>query len=320
MTQTEETDRRARWRETLDAHGAEHGAHLRLGPDHGALFTEDGEDLLVTFERAPAIRNESQAALPFGLQIAGREGCSQLCLYAEDEGFFRSPEVWAYFDGLVDEGFFDEFDRVVFSGAGPCGYAAAAFSVCAPGATAVLIRPLATLDTARAGWDDRYPRMRRADFTSRYGYAPAMIEAAEEAYVIYNPFTLRDAMHASLFASPNVHHLRTRWLGRAPESELEEMGVLEPMLRAAMRGKLTPEGFARLYRARHRHGPWLRRLVVHLERAERPWLTGIAARAARTRFDWPRFRKALDGAEAALAADGRRLPPLHGPEGKEAAE
>lgn len=309
MTQTEESTRRARWRVTLDAHGAEQGAHLRLGEDHGALFTEDGETLLVTFEMAETIRDNGQGALPYGLQIAGREGCSQLCLYSETDGFFRVPEVFDYFDGLVDEGFFDEFDRVVFYGCGPCGYAAAAFSVCAPFSTAVLLAPLATLHPPLTRWDNRYPAMRRTDFTRRYGYAPAMLEAAEAAFIVYNPANTKDAVHASLFRSPNVTPLPTRWLGNRLDADLEDMGVLEPMLRAATRGKLTPEGFARLYRSRHRFGPWLRRFVGELAATERPWLTGLAARAALARFDWPRFREAFAASSEALAKSGRSLPP-----------
>lgn len=320
MTQTEEKDRRARWRLSLDAHGAEHGTHLRLGDDHGALFTEDGETLLVTFERAEAIRDNAQGALPFGLQIAGRDGASQLCLYSESDGFFRDQEVFAYFDNLVDEGFFDQFDRVVFYGCGPCGYAAAAFSVCAPGATAVLLRPLATLDTARAGWDNRYGASRRADFVSRYGYAPAMLEAADAAFLLYNPANLRDAMHAALFVAPNTHAIRTRWLSPALDRDLEDMGVLAPALRAALRGRLTAAHLHQLLRARHGYGPWLRRLVVDLERSGRPWLTGLAARAAHARFDWPRIAEALATAEAALDKEGRALPPPGPSIGKEAAE
>ncbi|MCO6382414.1 phosphoadenosine phosphosulfate reductase [Oceanicola sp. 502str15] len=309
MTQNDESTRRARWRVTLDAHGAEQGAHVRLGEDHGALFTEDDEILLVTFEMADTIRDNGQGALPYGLQIAGREGCSQLCLYSETDGFFRSQDVFDYFDGLVDDGFFDEFDRVVFYGAGPCAYAAAAYSVCAPFSTAVLLAPLATLDPKLTAWDNRYPEMRRTDFTSRYGYAPAMLEAAEAAFVIHDPANARVAMHASLFRGANTHHLQARYLGNGLESELEDMGVLEPMLRAALRGKLTPAGFAHLYRDRHRHGPWLRRFIGGLNPTDRPWLTGLAARTALSRFDWPRFRKAFEAAREALAEQGRSLPP-----------
>jgi hypothetical protein len=50
-------------------------------------------------------------------------------------------------------GFFDDFDQVVFYGAGQCGYAAAAFSVATPGATVVAIQPQATLDPRVTEWD-----------------------------------------------------------------------------------------------------------------------------------------------------------------------
>jgi hypothetical protein len=43
----------------------------------------------------------------------------------------------------VDDGFFDEFEQVIFYGSGSSGYAAAAFSVAAPGATVIAVQPQA---------------------------------------------------------------------------------------------------------------------------------------------------------------------------------
>ena len=40
--------------------------------------------------------------------------------------------VYGFFDQILDDGFFDEFDTIIFYGAGPCGYAATAYSVAAP--------------------------------------------------------------------------------------------------------------------------------------------------------------------------------------------
>lgn len=56
---------------------------------------------------------------------------SSLSLISEGDTWFRDPAVYRYFDRLVDDRFFEGFDEVLFFGAGPCGYAAAAFSVCA---------------------------------------------------------------------------------------------------------------------------------------------------------------------------------------------
>ena len=89
--------------------------------------------------------------------------------------FMPTSTVW------MMTGFFDDFDHVVFYGAGPCKYAAAAFSVAAPAATVDAIQPQTTLDPRITDWDDRYMKMRRTDFTSRYGYAPDMLDAAEQA-------------------------------------------------------------------------------------------------------------------------------------------
>ena len=105
---------------------------------------------------------------------------------------------------LVYDKFFDDFDQVVFYGAGPRGYAAAAFSVAAPGATIVALQPQATLDPRVTEWDDRHLKIRRTHFTSLYGYAPDMLDAAKQAYVIYDPYERLDAAHAAMFTRSNV--------------------------------------------------------------------------------------------------------------------
>jgi hypothetical protein len=298
------------WLDRLDAHAMEHGFHARLGARHGALYTEEDEDvLLVTFEAAATIRDQGAAPpLPQGLRIAGREGWSQLCLYSEGATWFRDPEVYAFFDDLVDDGYFDLFDKVIFYGAGACGYAACAYSVAAPGASVVAIRPHATLAPDRAIWDRRHRAARRLDFDGRYGDAPALLEAAARAALVYDPFVPEDAMHATLYG-PGPAHFRTPHLGPRTERELEDMGMLGPLIGAAARGKLDRATFARLYRKRRGHAAYLRHVAVALERADRPWLEGVWCRAALAQAERPRLRQGLDRATAALAAQGRSLPP-----------
>lgn len=270
------------WKARLDEHGEIHGEHRRLDDRHGIVFTDEEDDtLLVSFENAAEMLADG-VGLPAALRIAGREGWSQLCLYCMGDSFFRADAVYAYVDELVDSGFFDGFGRVVFYGAGPCGYAAAAFSVAAPGATVVLVRPLATLDPARAGWDHRYPALRRTDFTRRYGYAPEMLEAAGEVFLLFDPEVPADAIHASLFDLPDSGLLRCRHLGPMPERELDGMGVLGPLLTAAGRGTLDAAHFFRLFRRRRGYRPYLHRILTHLrsegrEGLSRIWATGVRA-------------------------------------------
>jgi hypothetical protein len=206
----------ADWWARIDAIGEELGYFQPLGARHAAFFLDDGPVLLVTFETAERIRADDDSQMPLGFRIARGQGWSHLCLIAKGPTWYRDPAVWAYFDRLVDDAFFEDFERVVFYGAGMGGYAAAAFSVAAPGATVLAMAPQATLAPDLAGWDPRFMRHRRLDFSSRYGFAPDMTEGASAVYVVYDPARLQDAMHAALFNRPRVTRLPARQLGGNP--------------------------------------------------------------------------------------------------------
>jgi hypothetical protein len=301
---------RAGWQERLAAIGAEDGHFEPLGERHLALFCDDGPVLLVTFERAEAIRAAPGDGLPAGLALARDEGWSSLCLIAEGDTWFRDPALYGYFDRLVRDGFFEDFDRVVIYGAGMCGYAACAYSVTAPGATVVAVQPVATLDPVRTGWDRRFVAFRRIGFTDRYGYAPDMTEGAGEVFVIHDPEQTLDAMHAALFARPHVRLLRCPNLGDRIDLALERMGLLAPLLHAAGEGLLTPALFFALYRNRRRYAPYLRNLMDRTDAASRPLLSALIARNVTARMAVGRFRRRLAEIEAGFAAEGRSLPPL----------
>ncbi|MFD2174196.1 phosphoadenosine phosphosulfate reductase [Rhodobacter lacus] len=296
------------WRARLEELGEMEGYHEPLGAHHAALFADRGPVLLVTFETRASIRAGSDEQLPFGFTLTEAAEHSSLTLIADDESWFRDPAVYAYFDRLVDEAFFDDFDRVVFYGVGSCGYAAAAFSVAAPGATVVMIAPQATLEARRAGWDDRFRHKRRLDFTRRYGYAPDMLDACAQGFVIYDPNQKLDAMHAALMARPQVALLPCRGLGGAVAAVLAEMDVLEPMLSQACAGALDVAEFWRLYRARRATVRYLRNLSNKLGSAGRPWLEAILCRNVVRRIGGPRFRNRLNVLEAQLDAEGLSLP------------
>jgi hypothetical protein len=270
-------NRRA-WLEAVARIVEEDGYSEPLGRRHQAIFVEEGTTLLVTFETLQGIQALSELAQPLGWEMVKSEGWSHLCLASDGDTWFRDPAVYGYFDRLVDDGFFDEFDRVLFYGAGPCGYAAAAYSVAAPGATVLAIQPQATLDPRITEWDPRFADMRARDFTSRYGYAPDMLEAAEAAFVLYDPREALDAMHAALFTRPNVTKLRMRFMGDALQTDLLDMGLWEDLLTGAAEGHLNAESFAQLYRARRDYRPYLRNLLQTLDRAGRDALTLMLCR------------------------------------------
>lgn len=271
----------------------EDGYFQALGPRHFAAFAEQDSTLLVTFETIQGIHALSELAQPMGWDMLRDHGWSSLCLASDGDTWFRDPAVYSYFDRLVDDGFFDEFDRVIFYGAGPCAYAAAAYSVASPGAKVVLIQPQATLDARITEWDDRFIDMRKTDFVSRYGYAPQMLDAADKGYVIYDPLERLDAMHAALFTRDNVTKFRMPYMGGALQTDLLEMEQLAPLLLAVAQDALDTHRFARMFRARRDHRSYLRNLLNTLEANNRDPLTHMLCHNVSNRMRAPRFADRL---------------------------
>jgi hypothetical protein len=297
------------WLAEIETFGEAKGYFQPLGNSHAAVFAANSpETLLVYFDTIPGARVTNPAGLPAPVEIAEELGWSHLSLYARKATWFRDHRVYRFFDRLVDEGFLEDFERVVFFGAGSGGYAAAAFSVAAPGATVIAVAPQATLDPAMAEWDDRFVAMRRTSFTDRYGYAPDMVEAADRVFIIYDPLVELDAMHAALFRGENVERIRFRNAGPGTGRELIAMGALRPLLAAAGEGRLDAREMFRALRLRHNFQPYLRNLLGRLHAEERHLLTAILCRAALERRNSPRFRHHLELAEQKLARMGRTLP------------
>ena len=297
------------WLAELESFGAARGYFQPLGSLHAAVFAEHSPDtLMVYFDSVPGARATNPAGLPQPVEIAEALGWSHLSLFSRKATWFRDHRVYRYFDRLVDDGFFETFGRVVFFGSGAGGYAAAAYSVAAPGSTVIAVAPQATLDPDVAEWDDRFVAMRRTSFTDRYGYAPDMVEAAARVFVLYDPLVELDAMHAALFRGANVDRIRFRNAGPGTGREFVAMGALRPVLEAAGEGRLDAGTMFRALRLRHDYQPYLRNLLGRLHAEERHLLTAILCRAALERRNSPRFRHHLDLAEQKLARMGRSLP------------
>lgn len=286
------------WLGLLREMGEEGGSFEPLGPRHWALFNEDGSDLLVTFDALETIMAGEAGTMPPAFGLATRRGWSHLSLIVEGTDWYRSADVYAYIDRLVDEDFFENFDRVLFFGAGMGAHAACAFSVAAPGATVLVLEPCATLDPALAGWDGRHRDRRRLNFTDRYGYGPDMVEGAGQVYMLYDPHRREDAMHAALYRAPHAMPLRLPHLGGEVEGALNAMGILPEILKLAMARSLDPAGFAQLWRKRRENLRYLRALLLKCARAKRPEREAAICRWVTDRMKAPGFRRHLADLEA----------------------
>lgn len=292
----------AAWRAALIDHGFDTGNAEALGPDHFAVFVDEGTSLLVTFEEGGAVRSGLPGREPEGMALARPRGWSWLGIIAEGPTWWRDPAVWRYVDRLVDDTFLEDFDRVLFLGAGAGGYAAAAYSVAAPGAAVLLAAPQATLAPRLAGWDRRFPAARRRDFSSRYAFAPDMTEGAGQVHLIFDPSLREDAMHAALFHRPWCRLLPAPRIGPAPWAALRAMGLTGALAEAAMEGRLDAAAFARLWRRRRDHVPYLRRTLAAAEAGGRPRLAAAVCRSVTARLKAPFFRRKLAELQAAPAA------------------
>jgi hypothetical protein len=285
--------KKADWIAAVEELCSADGSFEQLGKRHYAAFIKRSETLLVSFETLQGIPALSSLAQPLGWEMMLAHHWSSLCIASNGDTWFRDKYVYGYFDRLIDDGFFDDFEQVIFYGAGPCAYAAAAFSVASPGARVLAVQPQATLDPRITEWDDRFTSMRRTDFTSRYGYAPDMLDGAQAAYVVYDPREHLDAMHAALFTRPNTRKLRLRHMGDAIQTDLLEMDQLLPLLRAIADDTLDDLTFAQMMRARRDHPPYLRNVLAALDSDDREMLALALARNVTARMNAPRFARRL---------------------------
>lgn len=289
--------KKADWLAAVEELCDKEGYYEPLGRRHYAAFIEKSSTLLVTFETLQGIPALSPLAQPLGWEMMLAHNWSSLCIASNGDTWFRDKSVYGYFDRLIDDGFFDEFEQVIFYGAGPCGYAAAAYSVASPEARVLAVQPQATLDPRVTEWDDRFTDMRRTDFTSRYGYAPDMLDGADAAYVVYDPRQKLDAMHAALFTRANTYKLRIPHMGDAIQTDLLEIEQLEPMLLAIADGSIDDLTFARMMRARRDHLPYLRNLLTTLDAQSRGTFAYALARNVSSRMHAPRFARRVAAAE-----------------------
>lgn len=296
--------------------GREHGFFSRLSDRHMVVFAEpedtifdDRETVLfVSFAKAGINDVDLADLCPLGTHMRKDESWAHLCIIACDETWYRDTMVYGFFDRLVDEGFFEDFDRVIFYGAGMGGYGAAAFSVTAPGASVLLFAPQATLNPEIAEWDDRHLDARRLNFTTRYGYAPQMTEAAERVIVIYDPMERLDAMHAALFQGVFTTRLPLRFSGPDPEATVTSSGVMPELVRAVSTGRFDRQGFYRLMRARRKVRSYLRRVAYWAEERDRPVLTAVACRSVLSRMKGRSFSRKLAEMREIINTRGLTLP------------
>ncbi|WP_415233661.1 hypothetical protein [Pseudorhodobacter sp.] len=222
----------------------------REGGEHAMLFIKRSDTLVVTFDNLDIAMEKRDDKRPWGFAFIEKQGWSMLGVTAAGWTWFRDPWVYAQFDDLKENGFFKPFKRVVFYGASMGAYGACAFAPACPGADVVAISPQSTLDKTLVPFETRYKTAWGRDFSGPYGDAAHVSATAGRVTLIYDPYEPLDAGHVNRFTAANVVKLRAPLLGHRLGSSLQQMGILSPIVLAALNGTLSEAEFYQKLRAR----------------------------------------------------------------------
>lgn len=277
------------------------GFFTRLGPDHCAHFTEGTGTLLVCFEHLDALQRADRDGLGLGRQVQARTGSPQLTVLTTRTHGFRDAAVIDFFDRLVDDSFFEGFERIVFFGARATGHAAACFSVAALGAELVLIQPKSTSTPSPSADVDTIINHPISDLTNRYANAPQMARTAARALILLDPHVRANVVHASRFEGDQTDHLHLPHLGEDGEAALEAAGLIGPLLDLVVTGQPSTSEIARLLRPRRQTPAYMRGVLGAIDVSKRPARAGIVARFAQAKFADAGFEADVAVAEQALA-------------------
>ncbi len=263
VTKPEITRSSEPWKKTLEKASGKDGFYQDIGDQHKAVFIKKGPILVVSFDNLDDVRQKSDR-LPWGVEFITAKGWSTLGILAHGPTWYRDEGVFDFFENLAKDGFFEQFEKVVFYGTSMGGYAACAFSAVVPGATVIAVSPQATLDRENANWERRFKPAWGKDFTSRYGYAPDMVSTAKQVFLFYNPILPDDSMHAALFRGPQITKIKCRYMGHGVLSVWRDMGVLGKIITGCVEGTIDRVGIYKLLTARKQSAVYQKLLLNHL--------------------------------------------------------
>lgn len=267
-------NKREAWHDTLAELGVERGFYRQLGPMHKALYLKGDSTLVVSFDNLDDVRQDVADRMPWGSQFISSRGWSSLGIGAHGWTWYRDEAVMDFFDELRETKFFDQFDNVVFYGTSMAGYAATVFCAAVPSAKVIAMNPQATLDRKfTKGWETRYHRSWRQDFSGRYSYGPEQSATADVVYLFYDPFVAEDSMHAALYQGDNVVKIRCRHFGHGLTSAFNRMGILKETVETCVNGKPKASDIYKILTARKENPRYQKSVLNMLADRKRPRLT-----------------------------------------------
>ncbi len=296
-----------RWLDDLRP-GAEGEGFFEKNLRHSLMFIKRPSDrLLVTFDNLSNVNDDSVLREPWAYKYASDSGYSHLGVMAHVSDWYRDADLIRRFEGLVAQGFFEGYERVVFAGVSMGGYASLVFSSLVPGAHVVAINPQSTLDPDLVPWETRYENGQRQDWTLPLGDGAALTHGAGRINIFYDPYFELDQSHVDRFHGDNIRIFKCWFSNHKTAVFLRKIGALKAVMTHCVMDELTEAEFYGFYRAR-RNLPWYRKSLSNYFRDKgRETLADSFDKAFRRRLR-KRKRRAEEAERVPEAAPGKVQP------------
>ncbi|MEM6587648.1 MAG: hypothetical protein AAF641_04310 [Pseudomonadota bacterium] len=252
------------WMDEIGPCGTASG-FVHADPHHPMLFVKRRRPILmVTFDNLSNVNDRDPARLPWAYKFARDNLLCHLGVYAHLPNWYRDAALIEKMRDMASDGFFEGYERCIFSGSSMGAFAAMVFGQLAPNAHVMAFNPQSTLNTDLVPWEERYRTGRRQDWTLPLGDAAEA--KVEKAFVFYDPYFEPDQHHVDrLLAGPVAENMTLMkcWFSNHKSAVfLRKIGALKPLMMEAAMGDLTAHSFYQHYRERRRLR-WYRGSLSH---------------------------------------------------------
>jgi len=284
------------WFSELSPGGTGEG-FFEKGPRHSLMFVRRVRPILfVSFDNLANVNDNGSERGPWAYKFAREMLVSHLGVMAHGKMWYRDAELIARMQKLAADGFFAQFERVVFSGSSMGAFAALVFSSLAPGAHVLAFNPQSTLDPELVPWENRYWIGIRQDWSLPLSDAKDALAQAARVSVFYDPYFEPDRRHFERIEGRNVTAYKCWFSSHKSAVFLRKIDALKPIMTAGLLGELTQDQFYTLYRRRRELRWYAGALEEYFMARDRK------AMATRTRMHFRRLKRARLAQQE--AADG----------------
>lgn len=270
-------DPRRAWLHHMGRIGADHGFFTRISARHMALFVEEGETLIVSFDRAERLWDHGDGGTPLGFECVTALEYSLLNLISIGRTWFRDQGVETMLQDLTNDGFFASYKQVLIVATGAdCGHAAARAAQYIPGAKVLLSRPAAAISATHAPFETRFKNARRTDPDMPPPLGPEALRTAASTHILFDPTIRPEAAQAALFRAPGTTRIALPHTGAALDRAVARGEALVPLTRHLRNDTLTAQTTRDILRPILRRDPGYLARLAHAAQQD-----GHPARAAK---------------------------------------